>query len=92
MSDNENGKVMNLVNTLRLSGFNVEMDYKGRNLKTNFKHADKLGVKYIIIVGEEEVRSKVLTIKNNSTKEEYKVKLEDLIEFFDNKLGDLHED
>ena len=85
-------KVMSLVNTLRLSGFNVEMDYNGRNLKSNFKNADRLGVKFIIIVGEEEINSKILTIKDNDTKDEYKVKLDDLISFLDEKLGDIDED
>ncbi len=81
-------KVASLVNTLRLSGFNVEMDYDNRNLKSNFKVADRLKVKYIIIVGDEEINSRILTIKDNNSKEEYKVKLDDLIEFFDKKLGD----
>ncbi len=85
-------KAVNLVNSLRLSGFSVEMDYDNRNLKSNFKSADKLGVKYIIIIGEEEIKSKVLTIKNNESKEEYKVDLENLIEFLDEKLGDYDED
>ena len=85
-------KAVNLVNSLRLSGFSVEMDYDNRNLKSNFKSADKLGVKYIIIIGEEEIKSKVLTIKNNESKEEYKVDLENIIEFLDEKLGDYDED
>lgn len=85
-------KSLSLTNTLRLNGFDVEMDYNDRNLKSNFKYADKLGVKYIIIVGEEEIDSRILTIKNNYTKDEYKVGVEDLIEFFDEKLGDHNED
>ena len=48
--------------------------------------------KYIIIIGEEEVNSKILTVKNNETKEEYKIKLEDIIDFLDEKLGDDDED
>ena len=48
--------------------------------------------KYIIIIGEEEVQNKFLTIKNNVTKDEYKVELDNLIEFLDEKLGDDDED
>ena len=48
--------------------------------------------KYIIIIGEEEVNSKVLTVKNNETKEEYKVELDKLIGFLDEKIGDEDED
>ena len=46
----------------------------------------KLNTKYVIIVGEEEVKSNILTIKNNQTKEEYKIKQEEMIDFFDHKI------
>jgi histidyl-tRNA synthetase len=84
----ENTYMMSLANDLRLSGFNVEVDYQNRNFKSNFKYADKIGTKFIIIIGEEEVKTKVLTVKNNKTKEEYKVKLENIVEFLDEKIGD----
>lgn len=92
VSMNQEKKSLSLANHLRLNGFNVEMDYLSRNLKSNFKSADKMNVKYIIIVGEEEVNNNELTVKNNKTKEEYKVKIEDIISFLDEKLGDEHED
>ena len=61
-----------------------------RNIKSNFKQADRMCAKYVIIIGEEEVNSKILTIKDNNTKEEYKVKMEDVIEFFDEKIEEEH--
>ena len=92
MGFEQNYKCMSLVNNLRLNGFNVDMDFNGRNLKSNFKYADKIGAKYIIIVGEEEVKSNILTIKENSTKKEFKVSVDEIIGFFDDKLGDMDED
>lgn len=86
--DEQKSYVLSVANDLRMSGFNVEIDYNSRNFKSNFKQADKMNVKYIIIIGEEEVNSKILTVKNNETKEEYKVKLDELIEFLDEKLGE----
>ena len=64
------------------------MDYNSRNLKSNFKTADKLGTKYIIIIGEEEAKSGILTVKNNETKEEEKIKLENIIDYLDRRLED----
>ena len=84
--------VLSLANDLRMAGFNVDIDYNSKSFKSNFKRADSLLAKYIIIVGEEEVKSKILTIKNNITKEEYKVKLDEIIEFLDEKIGDEDED
>ena len=92
MGEEQKSNCMSLVNNLRLNGFNVDMDFNGRNLKSNFKYADKIGAKYIIILGEEEVNSGILTIKDNNSKDEFKVNLNDIIEFFDGKLGDLDED
>ena len=90
--DEQKPYVLSLSNDLRLAGFNVEIDYNSKSFKSNFKQADKVNARYIIIIGEEEVESKLLTVKNNETKEEYKVKLDKIIEFLDEKLGEEHED
>lgn len=88
ISMNEDIKAFKLANILRMNGFNVEMDYNRKNLKSNFKKADKLKVKYLIIVGEEEVKNAVLTVKDNETKEEYKIDFKDIIQFLDRRLED----
>ncbi len=80
--------MMSLVNNLRLNGFNIDMDLIGRNIKNNFKHADKLKAKFVIIIGEDEVKTNIITLKNNETKEEYKIELENLIEFLDLKISE----
>jgi histidyl-tRNA synthetase len=79
-------KAISLVQSLRLSGFSVDTDYVNKNIKANFKQSVKKHALFVIILGSDEVNSGILTIKNNHTKEEYKVKEEDLIEFLDEKL------
>ena len=86
VSENEKDYGMGLLNALRLSGFSADIDFQNRNVKGNFKQADRMNSKFIILLGEEEVKSKILTVKNNHTKEEYKVSVEDLIDFLDEKL------
>ncbi len=90
--DADSDYVLNLANALRMNGFNIEMDYASKSFKSNFKKADDLKAKYIIIIGKEEMENNTLTVKNNQTKEEYKVKVEDIINFLDEKLGDKSED
>ena len=68
---------------MKIAMIKVYNELKKRNLKSNFKQADRLNAKYIIIVGEDEIKSNTLTLKNNKTKEEYKIKLDDLVEFLD---------
>ena len=69
-----------------MNGFSTDIDYMNRNIKSNFKQADRLGAKYVIIIGEEETKTNILTIKNNNTKEEYKIEAEKLVEFFDENI------
>lgn len=79
---------ISILNALRLSGFKTDIDYNSRNLKSNFKQADKLNSNYVIIIGENEIKTNILTIKDNHTKEEYKVKLDELVEFLDESESD----
>lgn len=83
---------MKLANDLRGSGFKIDVDYESKSFKNNFKRADKLKSKFVIIIGEEEVKTKVLTVKNNKAKEEYKVSIDELVKFLNEKLGDFDED
>lgn len=86
MSENEKDFAIEICNDLRLNGFITEIDYNNRNLKNNFKNADRFNSKFIIIIGEEEKNSNVLTVKNNGTKEEYKINIDNLIDFLDEQL------
>ena len=90
-SDNEKEYSLNLIQEIRMNGFKADMDYLNRNLKSNFKQADRLNTKFIIIIGEEEINNNLLTIKNNQTKEGYKVKREEIIEFLDRNIGEDHD-
>ena len=86
LSLSENEYAIKLCMDLRLNGFIVDMDYDNKNLKSNFKTATKKQAKYIIIIGEEESKTNILTIKDNNTKEEYKIKYDELLDFLDEKV------
>ena len=89
--DNESKKLgLKLTNIIRMNGFSSDVDSMSRNIKGNFKQADRLNTKYIIIIGEEELKTNILTVKNNKTKEEYKVNIKDIIEFLDKNIEEGH--
>ena len=92
MSKSELNEALALTNHLRLNGFKVDMDYMNRSIKSNFKQADRLNTKFVAIIGEEEVKNNIITIKNNNTKEEYKILLREIVDFLDEEMGDEHED
>lgn len=81
-----------LTEILRMNGFNTEFDYNNRKIQNNFKYSEKIKAKYIILIGAEEIKNKVLTIKNTFTKEEFKVQEDYIVSFLDEKLGDSYEE
>ena len=91
MSEDEKTYSFGLVQTLRMSGFTADIDYMNRKIGGNFKQADRLNSKFVIIVGSDEVKTNMLTVKNNKTKEEYKVDSKLIIDFFDDNIVEEHE-
>lgn len=65
---------------LRSLGINTEIYLNNKKLKAKFKYADKLKIPYVIVIGEEEIASNTVTLKNMETGEETKVSIENLDE------------
>ena len=70
---------LKLMGTLRKEGLNVEMDCMARNLKGQFKYADRLNVKNTIIIGEDELKNGVVAIRNMEESEQRLVPFADII-------------
>ena len=83
VSENENNYALELVSFLRDNAFKVDMDFTGKKMPAKFKEADRYNSKFIIIIGEEEVKNNVLTVKDNLTKEETKIERDNLIDYLD---------
>ena len=67
-----------LLHELRSKGIRAEMDTRERNLKGQMKYANKLGAAYTVVIGEDEVASGELTLKNMKNSEQTKVRKEGL--------------
>ena len=77
-----NGKALELVQSIRYQGFKAERDYLGRKIKAQFKSADTFKAKTVITLGESEVESGEVNVKNNATREEVTVSFEELTKNF----------
>ena len=77
-----NGKALELVQAIRYQGFKAERDYLGRKIKAQFKSADTFKAKTVITLGESEVESGQVNVKNNATREEVTVSFEELTNNF----------
>ena len=82
LGEGANNKALEIVQALRKQGFTAERDYLNRKLKAQFKSADTFSAKVLITLGESEIESNQVTVKNNHTREELTVDLNQIQEDF----------
>lgn len=85
-------ETLELVHMLRVNGFVTEMDYLDKSMKNQFKQAERYQANYVLIVGEEEVATKTVKVKDQETHEEKRVAIDDLVAYLDEKMEDCHEE
>ena len=67
-----------IANKLRDIGYKCEVNMTARSLKAQFKSADRNKAKYIIILGEDELKEGVVNLKNTATREQVTVSIDDI--------------
>ena len=77
--DNNYEKCAQIASTLRQNGLKVQVDFEDKKIAKKFKYADKLNINYVIVIGEDEIKNNVVTIKNMSTGEQNTVTLEESV-------------
>ena len=78
-----NVAALKLVQSLRDQGYAVERDVLNRKIKQQFKSAEEFGAKVIITLGESEVETGEIVVKNNATRAEVKTTLSEIQDKFD---------
>lgn len=68
-----------LLHQLRTNGIRADMDYTNRKMKAQMKSADRLGAKYVAIIGEEEVTENVVMFRNMSDRAQEKVLVDEVV-------------
>lgn len=71
---------LKLLRDLRKKGVKAEMDTLSRNIKGQFKYADRLNAQYTVVIGENELAEGIVSIKEMAKSEQRQVKLDNLIE------------
>ena len=67
-----------IASNLRKEGINTEIFLNDKKLKAKMKYADKLEIPFVIIVGEDEVKSGIIKIKDMITGNEKECKIENI--------------
>jgi histidyl-tRNA synthetase len=68
---------MKLAGALRAEGVSCDLDFAGRSAKGQFKQADRSGAARAAILGEDELREGVCTVRDMASGEETRVPLDD---------------
>ena len=82
LGDNNKDQVIQLLNQLRNQGISADMEYGDRALKGAMKAADKSGAKYSAVLGDGEVASGVLQLKDMKNGIVKEVRISDLVNEF----------
>ena len=68
-----------IATSLRNAGINTEVNYTKKSVKAMMNYANRIGVPYVIILGEDEQKQNTVTIKNMQTGSQETCKLENVI-------------
>ena len=68
-----------LTQALRDAGLAADLDHMGRSVKAQFKYADKTGCRYVVVLGEDELKEGMAKIRDMISNEECMVPLAEVV-------------
>ena len=76
---------LEVATTLRNNFYTTELNYYDRSMKSQFKSSDRKHAIYVVIIGEDEMNNRMVTIKNTITKEQNTIKFDELIDYLEER-------
>jgi histidyl-tRNA synthetase len=74
-------KSLKIIQKLRESGIKTDFDLRERNLTRQLEYANSLGVPFVLIIGEKELKTKKFKLRNMEKKIEKEMELSEIIKF-----------
>ena len=81
VNEEEKLKAITLAQDIRLSEIKCEIDTLNRSLKAQFKQADRLNARLLILLNSEDLQRGIITVKDNLTHEETKVDENEILDY-----------
>ncbi len=75
-------KAVEIAKDMREEGFSALLDLNQRSVRAQMKYADKLGAKFNVVIGDNEVEEKTAKLKNMQTGEETEINLDTFVNGF----------
>lgn len=82
--DKERIEVLKLASKFRDMGYRVLIEMNKKKIGKCFEYADRENIRYVMIVGEDEINTGMFKIKDMNKKVEYSYNLDELIKYLDN--------
>lgn len=79
MGEKADQRATSLVYEMRQAGIQVDKDYQSKKFKGQFKTADRLKTKYVLVLGDNELAENNINVKDMATGEQETVKLDHVI-------------
>ncbi len=78
MGDRAKAFGLKLCREMRQKGITAEMDTLARNIKGQFKYADRLNARYTLVIGENELEKGVVSLKDMKNSQQREIKIDDI--------------
>ena len=75
-------EAFSLVSKLRAEGISADFDHASRSVKAQFKYAGKIGARYVVVIGSDELERGEYTVKNMAESTSISVKAESALAYF----------
>ncbi|MFC4388397.1 histidine--tRNA ligase [Gracilibacillus marinus] len=86
LGEEANLKAAAIVQQLRQQGIQVDKDYQNKKMKAQFKAADRLQAKFVLVLGEDELAKNEVAVKEMETGNQENIKLDVLTDYLISKL------
>lgn len=80
-------EAVRLTHELRSHGIQVDKDYQLRGMRAQFRAADRLKAKYVLILGDSELEQQIINVRSMDTGDQTEVPLTDIVEQMKEKLS-----
>jgi len=80
MDENDLARYLELATELRNAGINTEVVIEPGKLAKQFKYADRAGIRFVLVLGTDEIAKGVVTVKDLRKEDQFEVKRAELAE------------
>ena len=79
-------EAIQLVKSLWEKDYSAYIEYNSKNLKKQFKKGDRIGAGFTFILGEDEMKSNTISVKNMETQEQISITKGELFQWLEKNI------